>query len=775
MIDNIDKYELVSFDIFDTLLLRGVAKPTDIFQIVWERAKAKGLCLTDLSSCEFMKLRIEMERRARNKVVNKEVKLEDIYTEFPDFITSNINELKVLELTIEKEYCYINFDIYNLLVELKKQDKYIVLLSDMYLSINQIKEILTYNGVDISNINEIIVSCEENSSKQSGDLYNKLFERFPNISKERILHIGDNKIGDYKKAIENGIQAFHYDAIPEKMNSIYDYERIQHNTPQREILSLRKAVSFSPKFHSKDVSMDMKNAFELGASIIGPFLTNYISWVCDELEKLKIKRIYPLMREGYLLGELLKREALDRGFSLHVKPIYISRKVTYLPSIEKVNREEIENMIGARNLTLGESIDLMGLDRMNFQHFDFFMDLKIKETHKIAYEDGNLKEAIIVEFLKPHNIQKSEMYIKEQRYLLNNYLIQEIEDFRDIATIDIGFMGRIQMWMEKSLDLDDIAHNIKHFLAVGVTGDKIFNGINITGYYGTISENSDLIQVIHRTTDIIEKLISVSEGSTIGYMQEDNKIVPIKSDVLNHKKYLDVVFNGILTYQNYWFEFRKQKPNLAKTSLENRREMLMLLHRLFDMPRLEEVLLLEKFEGDTNFGTSYKKCIITDENKALLEEKGLEFINKCNVSYTYQDSNIVWPKGLITLFDEFYYVRKAMKNSAGNDTLLAMQEVIEKIVEQGIKEVSLYGAGENGRQFYFVCKIYNIQVNCFIDRKESLWGSKKEGVEVMGLKDAISRDYNTYIITSLFSISEIKEYILENYKNSNRTPIIFSV
>ena len=51
------------------------------------------------------------------------VKLEDIYTEFPDFITSNINELKVLELTIEKEYCYINFDIYNLLVELKKQDK----------------------------------------------------------------------------------------------------------------------------------------------------------------------------------------------------------------------------------------------------------------------------------------------------------------------------------------------------------------------------------------------------------------------------------------------------------------------------------------------------------------------------------------------------------------------------------------------------------------------------------------------------------------------------
>lgn len=451
MVDNFDRYDLVSFDIFDTLLLRGVSKPIDIFQIVWDKAKEKGLCLNDLSSSEFMKLRIEMERRARNKAINKEVMLEDIYAEFPDFIVSNINELKDLEIATEKEYCYVNFDIYELLIGLKKQGKSIVLLSDMYLSSKQIIELLTFNGVDVTYIDAIIVSSKEKLSKQSGELYDKLFEQFPNISKEHMLHIGDNKISDYKKALENGIQAIHYDVIPEKMNSIYDYERIRHNIPQKEILSLRKLVSFSSEFYNKDYGSNMKIAFDLGASIIGPFLTNYISWVCDQLEKLDIKRIYPFMREGYLLGELIKREVENRGSELLVKPIYISRKVTYLPSIEKVNREEIENMIGARNLTLGEAIDLMGLDRMELQHLNKFMDMKIKDTHKITYENTNLKETIILEFLKPQNIQKSETYIKEQRCLLNTYLKQEIEDFHDIATIDIGFFGRIQMWMEKHL------------------------------------------------------------------------------------------------------------------------------------------------------------------------------------------------------------------------------------------------------------------------------------------------------------------------------------
>ena len=150
-------------------------------------------------------------------------------------------------------------------------------------------------------------------------------------------------------------------------------------------------------------------------------------------------------------------------------------------------------------------------------------------------------------------------------------------------------------------------------------------------------------------------------------------------------------------------------------------------------------------------------------------------MDKCNISYTYQDSNITWPKGTITLLDEFYYVRKALKNGSQNEVIKSMQEVVENIQQDGITEVALYGAGENGRQFYFICQMYHIKVQCFIDRKESLWGTKKEGIEVIGIKEAVQRGYDNYIITSLFSIGEIRQVIEQNYQKSERKAKIYSV
>lgn len=252
-------------------------------------------------------------------------------------------------------------------------------------------------------------------------------------------------------------------------------------------------------------------------------------------------------------------------------------------------------------------------------------------------------------------------------------------------------------------------------------------------------------------------------------------MVPVQDAGVNNDTLTRICFEGVFDFQQSLFSFRDAKPELAEECLQARRETLMILHRLIDMPRKEEVELLAGFEADTNFGTTYKKSIITKEHLALAEEKGVDFIDKCNISYTYQNSNITWPKGVVTLFDEFYYVRRALKNGSQNEIIKSMQEVVEKVQEDGIKEVALYGAGENGRQFFFLCQMYHIRVNCFIDRKESLWGTKKEGIEVVGLDEAIKKGYNDYIVTSLFSISEISDFIKKRYRNFEKMPIIYSV
>ena len=74
----LDKYQLISFDIFDTLLFRTAAKPIDVYEKVWQKAKESDICSTDISCNEFIKLRVEIERRARNRIISREVTLKDI-------------------------------------------------------------------------------------------------------------------------------------------------------------------------------------------------------------------------------------------------------------------------------------------------------------------------------------------------------------------------------------------------------------------------------------------------------------------------------------------------------------------------------------------------------------------------------------------------------------------------------------------------------------------------------------------------------------------------
>lgn len=766
-----ENYKLISVDIFDTLLLRTVAKPVDLFEQVWIEAERRGIAKISMYPVEFMKFRAEMERRARLKAKNREVNLDDIYKMFPDYIAFELEKLKDLEVELEKKVCYPNYIIVDWIREAKNNGCRVVLLSDMYLDYHTLADILLFNGIDRGLYENIIVSNMYQCSKQDGKLFDILIKKYFQISPKDMLHIGDNKNADYEQPLKKGMKAFYYDAIPDRLYSLYDYEKLRHNIPQPEILSLRKTC-MSATAHIGDE----KTAYEIGSAVTGPVLSLYASWVCRRLKELNIHKIYPLMREGYLLGELLKREAADIGFILEVHPIYVSRKVTCIPAIAVVNREEIENILGIRNLTLQESFELLGLQEKDFIELEEYYTTKYKEMHKQVYKGENLKEYVIQCFLRSENVRKITEHILEERKKLVSYLKQEIGDFEEIATIDIGFFGRIQMWMEKCLDLEQIPHKMKHFLAIGVTEERLFNGIDFEGMFGTFAENRDLITTIHRTPDVLEKLISVTEGSTIGYQRKGSEVIPIQAEGVDNDKVTEAAFQGVMAFQNIWFAFRKDKVEQADKCLKDRRGLLKILHRLIDMPTKCEAQMLAGLQADTNFGTAYRKGIITKEHLELAKEKGLDFIDKCNVSYTYKNSNITWPKGTVTLVDEFYYVRKALKRDAKNEIMKSMQEVVEQVQADGIKEIALYGAGENGRQFLFICRMYNIKVNLFIDRKKSIWGTCKEGVEVVGLDEAMKRGNDVYIVTSLFSISEIRDFILEKYKGSGKEKLrIYSV
>ena len=88
-----DSIKVVSFDLFDTLVLRPFLKPTDLFNLL-------GQIQSRNDFCDF---RTKAESKARSSI-GTEVTLDEIYS----FMPKDLIFFKDLECQFEIDLCFIN-------------------------------------------------------------------------------------------------------------------------------------------------------------------------------------------------------------------------------------------------------------------------------------------------------------------------------------------------------------------------------------------------------------------------------------------------------------------------------------------------------------------------------------------------------------------------------------------------------------------------------------------------------------------------------------------
>lgn len=139
--------DVVSFDVFDTLIFRPFAVPTDLFFCIGEKLKYP----------DFRTIRIETEKTARGKK-NESVTLKDIY----DFLSERTgidSELgQRLEMETEMELCSANPSMKKVWDLVRASGKRIVLTSDMYLPSEFVGRLLEKNG--FTGFEKVFISCE---------------------------------------------------------------------------------------------------------------------------------------------------------------------------------------------------------------------------------------------------------------------------------------------------------------------------------------------------------------------------------------------------------------------------------------------------------------------------------------------------------------------------------------------------------------------------------------------------------------------------------------
>ena len=209
-----------------------VDHPHQIFDEIGKKAIKSNLFHNSITVEEFAPLRIRAEQDARKDNLerngHKEVTLGQIYKFSPKFIGDS-SKLHSLEVMTECDYCYLNPEILKLMEDVKSRDLPVVLTSDMYFNITQLKQILKSNGFDFNLIKKIYVSCKHNGDKISGVLFQKLLSDFPNIFPKEILHIGDKYYADVETPRSLGINAICYDVIPERLKEVCEYEKLDQS------------------------------------------------------------------------------------------------------------------------------------------------------------------------------------------------------------------------------------------------------------------------------------------------------------------------------------------------------------------------------------------------------------------------------------------------------------------------------------------------------------------------------------------------------------------
>jgi predicted HAD superfamily hydrolase len=293
LLQKVTHKDVISVDLFDTVLLRLVHKPTDIFRLIEEKFQKKG----------FWEARTSAEIKAREFFSSKsvsEVTLEEIYSYIADEYKNLISE----EIETEIDNIVLNPEISALLNWATMMQKKIVFLSDMYLPQETICKILKQFEFNFEF--KLILSSHHRTSKADGSSYDLLKEI--SGSPKRILHIGDSEWSDVLMANKSGIDSFHYkrpgDRLIEELNL---GKNVLENISNFQSLEFSRflAIATIKRIHEGWRTVTTEDF--LGTWLLGPISTALLEWLESEVRNQDNSHIYFLGRDFYGLHQVARK------------------------------------------------------------------------------------------------------------------------------------------------------------------------------------------------------------------------------------------------------------------------------------------------------------------------------------------------------------------------------------------------------------------------------------------------------------------------------------
>jgi glycosyltransferase involved in cell wall biosynthesis len=552
MVDCLSAHDVISFDIFDTAIVRAVSQPSHVFRIM-----GSLLQVTDFAS---KRRQAEAYARTSNDRLKgtREVTLDEIY-EVLAARHGDVTGWKELEQKLEIQLTRPNPYIRDVFDRLRAAGKRLIFTSDMYLPRTTLEAMLSSAGY--LGHETIYLSNEHAARKGDGTLQGVLIRDFgKDIS---IAHVGDVYDADVVKSNAAGITGV--------------FNPDQHGL-KREVFMSNMAGSFYEAV--------IDNTMGTG------------TWR-EELHYTHGFRVGGILALGYL--EFIERLAREKGAE---KILFLGRDCDIL---NKLYNRFFSNFPSAY-VDTSRTAALMLTSEHNYEDyisrsvFRWFREsqntkpvFQILEDAGFGFLVGHLEAADIEPYQFPASASEDrlrdffwanqdvvEEHLSETKRIACDYFRDRIGHARTVLAVDIGWTGTCISTLDDFLKsrMGPSAPRVFGALLGTSRSDQITDAVSdgsITAYIYSPLENQDLMRVMMPTGDVarltkdllthsVEYLFTEPVATTITYVRDDRgkpvakrgtNVPPNVAQILEMQR-------GMLDFVERYLDYSKGLESLRK-------------------------------------------------------------------------------------------------------------------------------------------------------------------------------------------------------------------
>lgn len=275
-------FDVISFDIFDTLILRRVSKPEEVFYFV-----GMALCYPD-----FCTIRKSTEQQARVYAYQNTGSYEVTLSEIWDVLSKQTGIPKEIgiqtELRCERACCFANPYLKEVIALLQQANKRIVLCSDTYFTELMIDDLLSSCGYQ--SLHTRYLSCAFRQSKADSRLFVTMCKT--EGMNRSIVHVGDHPISDQAHAKACGLSVIPY----RNVNALGAPYRTDDLSPI--VGALYRGITNAHLYAS---DRRYSRAYEYGYIYGGLFVTGFCAFIHKTARLCGIDTLLFLSRDGAVL------------------------------------------------------------------------------------------------------------------------------------------------------------------------------------------------------------------------------------------------------------------------------------------------------------------------------------------------------------------------------------------------------------------------------------------------------------------------------------------